>query len=54
MRLMDTGDDSFVSRSQAKRALARLPRFKEVLLDFDGVQSITTATTAAARYPTRS
>jgi DNA-binding MarR family transcriptional regulator len=40
MRLMDTGDDSFVSRSQAKRALARLPRFKEVLLDFDGVQSI--------------
>jgi anti-sigma regulatory factor (Ser/Thr protein kinase) len=40
LRLLDTGDDSFVSRSQAKRALARLPRFKEVLLDFDGVQSI--------------
>ena len=40
MRLLDTGDDSLVSRSQAKRALARLPRFKEVLLDFDGVSSI--------------
>lgn len=40
LRLLDTGDDSFVSRSQAKRALARLPRFKEVLLDFDGVNSI--------------
>lgn len=40
LRLLDTGDDSFVSRSQAKRVLARLPRFKEVLLDFDGVRSI--------------
>ena len=40
LRLLDTGDDSFVSRSRAKRALARLPRFKEVLLDFDGVPSI--------------
>lgn len=41
LRLLDTGnDDSFVSRSQAKRALARLPRFKEVLVDFDGVSAI--------------
>jgi DNA-binding MarR family transcriptional regulator len=40
LRLLDTGDDSFVSRSQAKRALARLPRFKEVILDFEGVKSI--------------
>lgn len=41
LRLLATGDDaSFVSRSQAKRVLARLPRFKEVLLDFEGVKSI--------------
>jgi hypothetical protein len=41
LRLLDTGDDaSFVSRSQAKRVLARLPRFKEVMLDFEGVTSI--------------
>ena len=38
--LLDTGDQSLVSRSQAKRVLARLPRFKEVILDFDGVKSI--------------
>lgn len=41
LRLLDTGDDaSFVSRSQAKRVLARLPRFKEVMLDFERVKSI--------------
>lgn len=40
LRLLDTGDDSFVSRSQAKRVLARLPRFKEVVLDFEGVVAI--------------
>jgi anti-sigma regulatory factor (Ser/Thr protein kinase) len=40
LRLLDTGDESFVSRSQAKRVLARLPRFKEVILDFDGIASI--------------
>lgn len=40
LRLLDTGDDSFVARSQAKRVLARLPRFKEVTLDFEGVRSI--------------
>jgi hypothetical protein len=40
LRLLDTGDDSFVSRSQAKRVLARLPRFKEVMLDFEGVTAI--------------
>ena len=32
--------EGFVSRSQAKRVLARLPRFKEVLLDFEGVEAI--------------
>jgi len=40
LRLLDTGDESFVSRSQAKRVLSRLPRFKEVMLDFDGITSI--------------
>ena len=40
LRLLDWGDDSFVSRSQAKRVLARLPRFKEVVLDFEGVATI--------------
>jgi DNA-binding MarR family transcriptional regulator len=40
LRLLDSGDDSFVSRSQAKRVLSRLPRFKEVLLDFEGVPAI--------------
>jgi hypothetical protein len=41
LKLLDTGDKSFVSRSQAKRVLARLPRFKEVLLDFEGIETIT-------------
>ena len=31
-------DSSPVSRSQAKRICNRLEKFKEVLLDFDGVQ----------------
>jgi anti-sigma regulatory factor (Ser/Thr protein kinase)/biotin operon repressor len=34
------GDDNLISRSQAKRLLARLERFKEVLLDFERVESI--------------
>jgi hypothetical protein len=29
-----------VSRSQAKRLIARLDRFKIVILDFDGIQEI--------------
>ena len=33
-------NESLVSRSQAKRLLARLDRFKEVLLDFAGVKII--------------
>ena len=40
LRLLETGDDSFVSRSQAKRVMARLSRFKEAMLDFDGVSAI--------------
>ena len=34
------GDDNLISRSQAKRLLARFERFKEVLLDFSGVNMI--------------
>jgi anti-sigma regulatory factor (Ser/Thr protein kinase) len=34
------GDENLVSRSQAKRLLLRFERFKEILLDFIGVQSI--------------
>lgn len=34
------GDDNLVSRSQAKRLLARFERFKEVVLDFKGVETI--------------
>jgi hypothetical protein len=33
-------DEALVSRSQAKRILARLDRFKEVVLDFSGVPEI--------------
>ncbi len=34
------GDENLVSRSQAKRLLARFERFKEILLDFDNVDTI--------------
>jgi len=34
------GDENLVSRSQAKRLLARFERFKEIVLDFDNVESI--------------
>ncbi len=40
VKLMQYGDDNLVSRSQAKRLLARFDRFKVVMLDFSGVQSI--------------
>ena len=40
VKLMRYGDDSLVSRSQAKRLLARVDRFKTVVLDFSGVASI--------------
>ena len=33
-------DENLVSRSQAKRLLARLDRFREVILDFEGVETI--------------
>ena len=34
------GEENLVSRSQAKRLLARFERFKEVFLDFEGVEFI--------------
>jgi len=40
VKLMEYGDDNLVSRSQAKRLLARFDRFKIVILDFSGVNSI--------------
>lgn len=40
VRLATYGDDNLVSRSQAKRLLARIDRFKVVVFDFSGVSSI--------------
>jgi anti-sigma regulatory factor (Ser/Thr protein kinase) len=40
VRLAQYGDDKLVSRSQAKRLLARVDRFQTVILDFEGVESI--------------
>ncbi len=40
VKLMQYGDDNLVSRSQAKRLLARFDRFKTVMLDFTDVASI--------------
>lgn len=40
VRLAQYGDDLLVSRSQAKRLLARVDRFKTVIFDFSGVTSI--------------
>jgi anti-sigma regulatory factor (Ser/Thr protein kinase)/biotin operon repressor len=40
VKLMQYGDDALVSRSQARRLLARIDRFKTVVLDFAGVASI--------------
>ena len=40
VKLAIYGRESLISRSQAKRLLARFDRFKEVLLDFEGVEKI--------------
>jgi len=40
VRLAQYGDDKLVSRSQAKRLLARVDKFKTVLFDFEGVDTI--------------
>jgi len=40
MRLAQYGEEQLVSRSQAKRLIARFDRFKTVILDFHGVQEV--------------
>ena len=40
VRLAKYGDDNLVSRSQARRLLARVEKFKTVVLDFSGVDSV--------------
>lgn len=40
VRLAQYGDEKLISRSQAKRMLARLDRFRIVYLDFDNVEAI--------------
>lgn len=40
LRMARLGDENLLSRSQAKRALSRVDRFKTVLFDFTEVQSI--------------
>lgn len=40
IRLAQYGDDKLISRSQAKRVLVRVDRFKIVVFDFDGVENI--------------
>ncbi|HEX7026810.1 MAG TPA: DUF4325 domain-containing protein [Gammaproteobacteria bacterium] len=57
VKLAQYGDDKLVSRSQAKRLLARIDRFKIVMFDFKGVDSIGQAfadevfRVFASRYP---
>jgi anti-sigma regulatory factor (Ser/Thr protein kinase) len=40
LSLAKYGDDQLVSRSQARRILARFERFEEVMLDFAGIEEI--------------
>lgn len=40
MKLARYGDEQLVSRSQAKRLIARFDRFRIVVLDFNGIQEI--------------
>lgn len=40
VRLLKYGEENLISRSQAKRLLAGLQKFKEVILDFNGVTTI--------------
>lgn len=40
MKLAQIGDEQLVSRSQAKRLIARFDRFKTVILDFSSVETI--------------
>jgi Signal transduction histidine kinase len=40
VRLVQVGDENLVSRSQAKRLMQRVDRFRHVVLDFSGVSTI--------------
>lgn len=40
VKLTQYGDEKLISRSQAKRLMARVERFKVVILDFDNVETI--------------
>ena len=40
VKLAQYGDESLVSRSQAKRLLARVDRFQTVIMDFKDVETI--------------
>jgi anti-sigma regulatory factor (Ser/Thr protein kinase) len=40
VKFAKTGEETFVSRSQAKRIVARLERFKEVILDFENINEV--------------
>jgi hypothetical protein len=40
LRLAKFGEEKLISRSQAKRALARVERFRAVVFDFEGVEMI--------------
>jgi hypothetical protein len=40
VRLAQYGHEKLMSRSQAKRLLGRIDRFKVVIFDFDGVETI--------------
>jgi hypothetical protein len=40
VKVAQYGDENLISRSQAKRVLARVEKFKEVMFDFDGVSMI--------------
>jgi hypothetical protein len=40
MRLAQYGNEKLISRSQAKRVLARIEKFKRVIFDFEGVESV--------------
>lgn len=40
VRLVQIGDENLISRSQAKRLLQRVDRFRHVVLDFEGIHAI--------------
>lgn len=40
VRLVQVGDENLISRSQAKRLMQRVDRFRHVVLDFSGVSAI--------------